>query len=86
MYVSQQVSKGIYMPKCAVCAYAYDYVPCDVINRITVTSCITYIFTVMLRTIITGWNIMLGCDDYTTSHHYILVVVVVITPHPIIIF
>ena len=52
---------GVYMPKCVVCTYAYDYEPCDIIA-------------IMLRTIITEWNIMLGCDDYTTSHHYILVV------------
>ena len=71
------------MPKCAVCTYTYDYVPCDVTDYIAVTSYITYIIAVMLRTIITGWIVMLGCDDYTTSHHYILVVVVVITPHSI---
>ena len=71
------------MPKYAVCTYTYDYVPCDVADYIAVASYITYIIAVMLRTIITGWNIMLGCDDYTTSHHYSLVVFVVITPHSI---
>ena len=59
------------------------YVPCDVDDYIAVESYITNITAVMLRTIITGWNIKLGCDDYTTPHHYILVVVVVITPHSI---
>ena len=71
------------MPKYAVCTYTYDYVTCDVADYIAVESYITYITAVMLRTIITGWNITLGCDDYTTPHHYILVVVVVITPHSI---
>ena len=71
------------MPKYAVSTYTYDYVY-DVADIIAVESYITYITAVMLRTIITGWNITLGCDDYTTPHHYILVVfVVVITPHSI---
>ena len=71
------------MLKYAVCTYTYDYVPCDVADYIAVESYITYITAVMLRTINTGWNITLGCDDYTTPHLYILVVVVVITPHSI---
>ena len=71
------------MPKYAVCTYTYDYVPCDVADYIAVESYITYITTVMLRTINTGWNITLGCDDYTTPNLYILVVVVVITPYSI---
>ena len=54
------------MPKYAVCTYTYDYVPCDVADFIAVESYITYITAVMLRTIIAGWNITLGCDDYTT--------------------
>ena len=70
------------MPKYAVCTYTYDYVS-DVADYIAVESYITNITAVMLRTIITGWNITLGCDDYTTPHEYILVVVVVITPHSI---
>ena len=71
------------MPKYAVCTYTYDYVPCDVADYIAVESYITYITAVLLRTINTGWNITLGCDDYTTPHLYILVVVVVMTPHSI---
>ena len=71
------------MPKYAVCTYTYDYVHCDVADYIAVESYITNITAVMLRTIITGWNLTLGCDDYTTPYHYILVVVVVITPHSI---
>ena len=71
------------MPKYAVCTYTYDYVSCDVADYIAVESYITYITAVMLRTINTGWNITLGCDDYTTPHLYILDVVVVITPHSI---
>ena len=71
------------MPKYAVCTYTYDYVTCDVADYIAVESYITNITAVMLRTIITGWNITLGCDDYTTPYHYILLVVVVITPHSI---
>ena len=71
------------MPKYAVCTYTYDYVPCDVADYIAVESYITYITAVILRTINTGWNITLGCDDYTTPHLYILVVVVAITPHSI---
>ena len=71
------------MPKYAMRTYTYDYVPCDVADYIAVESYITYITAVMLRTIITGWNITLGCDDYTTPHLYILAVVVVITPHSI---
>ena len=59
------------MPKYAVCTYTYDYAPCDVADYIAVESYITYITVVMLRTIITGWNVTLG---------------VMITPHPIIIF
>ena len=43
-----------------MCTYTYDYVPCDATDYIAVTSRITYIIAVMLRTIITGWNIMLG--------------------------
>ena len=71
------------MPKYAVCTYTYDYVPCDVADYIAVESYITYITAVMLRTINTGWNITLGCDDYTTPHLYILVVVVVISPYSV---
>ena len=56
------------MPKYAVCTYTYDYVPCDVVDYIAVKSYITYITAVMLRTIITGWNITPGGDDYTTPH------------------
>ena len=58
-----------YMLKYAVCTYTYDYVPCDVADYIAEESYITYIIAVMLRTMITGWNITLGCDDYTTPHH-----------------
>ena len=86
MYIFDQGSKGKYMPKCAVCTYTYDYVPYNVTDYIAVTSYITYVIAVILRTTISGWNIMLGCDDYTTAHHCILVVVVVITPHSIIKF
>ena len=71
------------MPKYAVLTYTYDYASCDVADYIAVESYITYITAVMLRTIITGWNITLGCDDYTTPHHDILVVFAVITPHSI---
>ena len=52
------------MPNYAVCTYTYEYVPCDVADYITVTSYVTYIIAVMLRTIITGWIIMLGYGDY----------------------
>ena len=72
--------RRVYMPKCAVCTYMYDYVSSDVTDYIVVTSYITCIIAVMLATIITGWNIMLG---YTTSHHCILVVIMVITPYSI---
>ena len=71
------------MPKYAVCTYTYDYASCDVADYFAVESYITYITAVMLRTIITGWNITLGCDDYITPHHNILFVCVVITPHSI---
>ena len=37
----------------AVCTYAYDYVPCNDTNHITIASYITYIIASLLLTIIT---------------------------------
>ena len=83
IYIYMNRGRRIYVPKCDMCTYTCDYVHCDVTDYIAITSYITYIIAVLLRVIITGWNIMLGCDYYTKSHHYILVEVVVITPHSI---